>query len=137
MERLTNSSTKEAKNNVTIRQICDKLSEFEDLEDLIGIPLKELAELFQKNIPKDCKNPKKAIILTDEDVDKWKEYKNVPCKENDIVYKIVNQRDNFDDRTYKIVSAVRFNLSMLKEIGKTIFLTKEKANQKLEKDNSH
>ena len=75
MERLTNSGTKEAKSNTTIIEICDKLSDYEDLEELIGIPLKELAEIFRQHIPDDCKYPQKVTVLTDDDVDKWREYK--------------------------------------------------------------
>lgn len=33
MERLTNSGTKEAKSNVTIKEIMDKLAHYEDLEE--------------------------------------------------------------------------------------------------------
>lgn len=33
MKRLTNSGTKEAKSNVTIKEVCDKLAEYEDLEE--------------------------------------------------------------------------------------------------------
>ena len=33
MERLTNSGTKEAKSDVTIREVLDKLAEYEDLEE--------------------------------------------------------------------------------------------------------
>ena len=71
----------------------EKLKEFEDLEELIGIPMKDLAEILRQNIPEDCKNPKKAIVLTDDDVDKWNGYKNaeeqglrLPCKVGDKVY---------------------------------------------------
>lgn len=81
MDRLTNSGTKEAKSNTTIREICEKLSDFEDLEELIGIPLKELAEIFRQNIPDGCKHPRKAIVLTDGDVYKWREYQQL--EEND------------------------------------------------------
>lgn len=49
------------------------------------------------------------------------------------VWKIINQRDNFTDIYYKIVTIVNFRLDMLKEIGKTVFLTKEEAEQALEK----
>lgn len=54
---------------------CKKLGEYEDFEELIGIPLKELAKIFRQNIHDDCKNPKKAIVLTDGDVDRWNAYK--------------------------------------------------------------
>ena len=33
MERLTNSGTKEAKSNVTIKEVVDKLAEYEDAEE--------------------------------------------------------------------------------------------------------
>ena len=33
MERLTNPGTKEAKSNVTIRQVLDKLAEYENAEE--------------------------------------------------------------------------------------------------------
>lgn len=42
MERLTNR-TKEAKSNVTIKEVCDKLADYEDLEEqgrLIKLPCK-------------------------------------------------------------------------------------------------
>ena len=70
----------------------EKLNEYEDLEELIGVPLKEIAEIFRQNTPQHCKNPRKAIVLTDDDVDKWNGYKNaekqglllrLPCKERD------------------------------------------------------
>lgn len=68
-----------------------------------------------------------------------KEYKNLeskgllkkfPCKEGDTVYKIIEQRDNFDDAPYKIVTAVEFKLTMLEEVGKTVFLSETDARQK-------
>lgn len=43
MKRLTNSGTKEAKSNVTIKEVCDKLAEYENLEEqgrLIKLPCK-------------------------------------------------------------------------------------------------
>lgn len=47
------------------------------------------------------------------------------------VWKITNQRDNFTDIPYKIVTIVHFRLDMLSEIGKTVFLTREAAEQAL------
>lgn len=55
----------------------------------------------------------------------------LPCKAGSTVYKIITQRDNFDDRAYKIVSAIEFRVSMIEEIGKTVFLTQTEAEQKL------
>ena len=69
-----------------------------------------------------------------------KQYKNLeeqglllrlPCKVGDTVYKIINQRDNYDDTVYQIVSATIFELSMIDKIGKTVFLTKAEAEWKL------
>ena len=77
--------------------ILCKLAEYEDLEELIGIPLKDLTEIFRQNIPEDCKHPRKAIVLTDDDVDKWNGYKNaeeqglllrLPCEVGSTVYAI-------------------------------------------------
>ena len=55
----------------------------------------------------------------------------LPCKVGDIVYKIINQRDNYDDTVYQIVSATIFELSMIDKIGKTVFLTQVEAEKKL------
>ena len=75
--------------------ILCKLAEYEDLEELIGVAMKEIAELFRQNIPEDCKHPRKAIVLTDDDVDKWNGYQNaeeqglmlrLPCGIGDDVY---------------------------------------------------
>lgn len=58
-----------------VRNATEILADFEDLEEFIGIPLKELAEIFKQHIPDGCQHPKKAIVLTDGDVDKWREYR--------------------------------------------------------------
>ena len=55
----------------------------------------------------------------------------LPCKVGDFVYKIIYQRDNFDDRSYRIVTEVRFRPDMIDDIGKTIFLTREEAEKAL------
>lgn len=55
----------------------------------------------------------------------------LPCKVGGFVYKIICQRDNFDDRPYRIVTEVRFRLGMIDDIGKTIFLTREEAEKAL------
>lgn len=77
------------------RMILEKLAAYEDLEELIGIPLNELAEIFRQHIPNGCKHPRKAIVLTDGDVDKWREYQmleeqgrfiKLPCKIGDDVW---------------------------------------------------
>ena len=92
MERLTNSD----KEIPTLSDNAEywlkayfKLKDYEDLEELIGVSLKDLTKIFNDHIPEDCKNPKKAMVLTDDDVDKWNEYKKadeqgllfrLPCK---------------------------------------------------------
>ena len=55
----------------------------------------------------------------------------LPCKVGDFVYKIIYQRDNFDDRPYRIVTAVKFTLDMTDDIGKKVFLTREEAEKAL------
>ena len=76
-------------------QAFEKLADYEDLEELTGIPIKELARIFRQNIPNGCQHPKKAIVLTDGDVDKWRKYKDLeehgrliklPCKVGDTVW---------------------------------------------------
>lgn len=85
MERLTNigsngeiwiTDNDETRRNGRKESAYKKLAEYEDLEELIGIPLKDIAEIFRQNIPEDCKHPRKAIVLTDDDVDRWNSYKN-------------------------------------------------------------
>lgn len=58
------------------QNILQSLAEYEDLEELIGIPLKNLAEICNNKISEECRNPKKAIVLTDKDADRWSEYKS-------------------------------------------------------------
>lgn len=93
MERLTNR-TKEAKSNVTIKEVCDKLADYEDLEELIGIPLEELAKIFQQHIPNECKHPQKAIVLTDDDVDEWNACKE--AREKQVPQRPDYEGDGFD-----------------------------------------
>ena len=97
---------------------CDLVMEMEEILEAYNTAISALKE-FLNMIDK-----KKNGILIE-----------LPCAENDTVYKIVNQRDNFDDHIYEIVSATNFHIEMLSEIGKTVFLTKEEANEALkEKD---
>jgi len=55
----------------------------------------------------------------------------LPCPIRSEVWKIVKQRDNFSDEPYRIATCVNFRLDMISEIGKTVFLTKEEAEQAL------
>ena len=152
MERLTNPGTKESKSNITIRQVLDKLSQFEDLEELIGIPLEDIAKIFRKNIPEDCKHPRKAIVLTDDDVDRWNCYKNeeeqglllrLPVPIGTTVYKFeplakgteryikttITRYEVFGDSIwFTFANGLGRNIE---DFGKYVFLTKAEAEQKL------
>lgn len=83
MERLTrksksiNSYVLKDPSAIGCMNAVDKLGNYEDLEELIGIPLEELVKLCDKHIPEDCKNPGKAIVLTDEDVDEFERLKEM------------------------------------------------------------
>lgn len=132
----------------------DKLAQYEDLEDLIGIPMKELAEILRQNIPEDCKHPHKAVVLTDDDVDRWNGYKNaeeqglllrLPLKIGDTVYSVT--RDFISEYTicgigkynegfffnWKCEKGIYINVRGFTEydIGETVFLTQVEAEQKL------
>ena len=139
----------------------DKLAQYEDLEDLIGIPMKDLAEILRQNIPEDCKHPHKAIVLTDDDVDKWHVYKNAEeqglllrlyCNVGDTVYciedkkiwdcivdKVTISRTNgvwFEVKTPKSmpdISAIEYTENAF---GETVFLTQAEAEQKLKEMNT-
>ena len=55
----------------------------------------------------------------------------LPCKVGADVWVIILQRDNFTDEPYKKVARATFRLSMLNDIGKTVFLTREDAEKRL------
>lgn len=131
-----------------VRNATEKLADFEDFEGLIGIPLKELAEIFRQYIPDGCHHPKKAIVLTDGDVDKWREYQQL--EEND-------KNINIPDKAYfikdgqiqsgwvqeavysicrKTLLDIRYDDNSLVHyrgyLGNEVFLTKAEAEAKLE-----
>lgn len=143
------------------RMILEKLAVYEDLEELIGIPLKELAKIFRQHIPDGCQHPQKAIVLTDGDVDKWREYKafkkdgrliKLPCKVGDTLYRVnkgakepvimmrvlqLHIKQLHKDRTaIKIIAINDDDMGescyFLEDIGETVFLTKSEAEAKLE-----
>ena len=149
MERLTNSD----KEIPTLSDNAEywlkayfKLKDYEDLEELIGVSLKDLTKIFNDHIPEDCKNPKKTIVLTDEDVDRWNGYKKaekqglllrLPCKVGDTVYIIYSDKETsfIEEPIVKDVSTHRIWIESrcydYSDIGKTIFLAKAEAEQKL------
>ena len=166
MSRLTNSN-KEIPTLVDNAEywleVYFKIKDYEDLEELIGVPLEELAKIFRQYIPDGCRHPKKAIVLTDGDADKWRKYKDLeeqgrliklPCKVGDTVwdndfgipcaYTITafsfGECEEYicEPVTTKEVVFYYANSSgsitgsfAESEIGKTVFLTKSEAEQKL------
>ena len=100
--------------------------------------IKVLTEHTQHYVPTEDLEHLYAVIEAAEKVSKYETAKEdgilvvLPCKVGDFVYKIIYQRDNFDDRPYRIVTKVRFRFDMIDDIGKTIFLTREEAEKKLE-----
>lgn len=55
----------------------EEIQQYRAIQKMIGIPLEDFAKLCAEKVPEECKNPQKAIILTDEDVDKWEAYKKI------------------------------------------------------------
>lgn len=77
MERLTFSGTKEAKSNVTIKEVCNKLADYENLEEqgkLVKLPCKDVYFIVDINNPKYAMVMKRPIrelaIYEIEDIDK-------------------------------------------------------------------
>lgn len=157
MERLTNSD----KEIPTLSDNAEywlkayfKLKDYEDLEELIGASLKDLTKIFNDHIPEDCKNPKKAIVLTDDDVDRWHDYKN--ADENDKNINIPDEAYFIKDGQIqsgfvqevvysicrKTLLDIRYDDNSLDSyrgyLGNEVFLTKAEAEQKLkEMESSH
>lgn len=77
-----------AKENEQLAEWLTQLKEYQQLEELIGMPMRELAEIFQKHIPKDCKHLKKAIVLTDGD--------NSNARDNEPCYRCDSKNTNAD-----------------------------------------
>lgn len=63
------------RNLCALAEFRERLMKYEDLEGKLEMPLKKFADILEKS--DNCKNPQKAIVLTDEDVDKWHEYKKL------------------------------------------------------------
>lgn len=118
MDRLTYSGTHEAKHNVTIQDVCNKLGKYEDMEEqgrLIKLPFKpgDTVYIIQKRYTK-CIYGKEfdesvCCGCEAEERDSKNEYTIVPRKMN--LNWIVNE---------------------LNEFGKTVFLTEQEALKALE-----
>ena len=97
----------------------------------IGNPNRWECECSRCDKPNDWKNECVKKLAEYETAEEEGRLVVLPCKVGDIVYKIMCQRDNFDDRPYRIITSVNFRLDMADDIGKTVFLTREEAEKAL------
>lgn len=51
----------------------------------------------------------------------------LPCPIGAVVYRVRRQRDNYDDCCYFIASNSMFNLDDIPQLGNSVFLTREEA----------
>lgn len=151
MDRLTKSGTVSGKD---INELLDennenqmgktkayyKLQEYEDLEEELKSIYGECPGLLKKVIdtlkshPNIEETPVKSRLLTDEDADKWLEYKQLeergkllklPCKVGDTVYLIKNNGTVVERKADMMFIGV-----LWEEFGKEWFLTREEAEAK-------
>ena len=99
----------------------------------IGNPNRWQCECDRCDKPNDWKNECVKKLAEYETAEEEGRLVVLPCKVGDIVYKIMCQRDNFDDRPYRIITSVNFRLDMADDIGKTVFLTREEAEKELKR----
>ena len=125
----------------TIDEILERLAYYEDLEEKLSKTYGECDELletvvngFVKHEGVEIGTPAKARLLTDEDVDKWEDWKNaeeqgllliLPCKVGEDIYYILG----IPNKTPCVIEKSYFELSDVDKIGKTLWLTKEEAEQ--------
>ena len=154
MERLTFL----AGNRVRIKtdsvdKLAKKLAEYEDLEDkLNGVSVKQVVYAFINTVKNQTNEEyEHGRILTNAEADKWNEYKQLeeqglllrlPCPIGTTVYNTtwwddVQEKVKVDGKTFyrtvhkHKVSKSTFSLLDIYDFGKTVFLTKEEAEQKL------
>lgn len=152
MERLTNSGTREAKNDVTIREVLNKLAEYEDI-GLSPEQIKELTELHRGHLS-GLSGLELAQIWAE--LEKLKEYRHLeeqgkllrlPCTVGDTVWdndfgkacsytvtgfsigKIDDEENDINGlkmyyRNWN--GSIRCSCAV-SEIGKIVFLTREEA----------
>lgn len=121
MERLTNSGTKEAKSNVTIKEAIDKLAEYGDLEEqglLIRLPCKVgdtvyayCSEFGVLPYEVDC-------IVIDEK----------------IIFQCSSYSEPIGDCPSECLDEIEPYIS---DFGKTVFLTKAEADEALQRNTGH
>ena len=107
MERLTNPGTKEAKSNVTIRQVLDKLAEYENLEEqglLLRLPVPIGTTVYYQFEPL-AKGTEEYIKTT------------------------ITRYEIFEDSIW--VTFANGLGGNIEDFGKYVFLTQEEAEQKL------
>ena len=81
MERLTHSSTKEAKSNVTIKEALDKLADYENLEEqglLVKLPCKVGDTLYRIDTDEKIENAEIEYLTIDN---------IVICKDGEVLFK--------------------------------------------------
>lgn len=138
------------------KKLYGKLKEFENLEEQLESIYGEhegLLETAVKSLVKhegvDFGKPYKARLLTDEDVDKWEEYKSLeeqgllvklPCKAGDTIYLVDFEEKMYDEATVDSVNVCRDGIEINNdyEFGtcpedKYVFFTKEEAEKALER----
>ena len=103
MERLTNSGTKEAKPDVTIREVLTKLAGYEDLQEKLDkqfdgcLIMEDFIEPIIEFDKQRSRNEElaKAMLITNDSVSKYLKWKSlskqgrlleVPCNVGDAVY---------------------------------------------------
>lgn len=124
-----------------------KLMHYEDLEEslektygkcdgLLEMTVKYLAEHEGAM----SENPKKSILLTDADAEKWQRWKeleatgkliDLPCKPGDTVYLLAKDLPKPQVIPHKVKNLI-YCVEIIPKIGKTVFLTEQEANDALE-----
>ena len=118
MERLTNSGTKEAKSDVTIREIIEKLAEYENLEEqgkLLKMTCKVGDMVWDIDFGRPCSYEVTGFSFGSLNDDDWEEEKVL----DQVVIYYTNSNGSITG-TFAV-----------SEIGKTVFLTRPEAEDKL------
>lgn len=146
-----------------IYQAIQNLARYEDMEESLEKVYGECNGLLEtavshlaKHKDLDIRDPAKSVLLTDEDVEKWKKWKEaeeqdkmliLPCKPGDTVYVIEDEcefnGDCHQSRTCKsceyrnlyvdkITATLKFIIGNIDRFGKTVFLTEPEAEKALE-----
>ena len=128
-------------------EMIKKLAHYEDLEDqleeLYGgrLSLDNVVDNLNRIVQNGEEKLDFARILTNDEAEKWDHWKaleeqgrliELPCKVGDTVWFIAYNGMHFwDGKPLHEVETTKFYLSLLEQIGTTVFLTKEEAEEKL------